>query len=144
MTAPLSLDLRERLIAAVDGGQSCRSAAKRFGVAPSTAIKWVALWRRDGHVQPKPMGGDRHSQRMEAHAPEILALIEATPDLTLAEMAAHLEGRHGLRVAVSTVWRLLDRHGLTVKKNRARRRAAAPGRAAPPARVGRPPARPRS
>lgn len=142
MTAPLSLDLRERLIAAVDGGQSCRSAAKRFGVAPSTAIKWVALWRRDGHVQPKPMGGDRHSHRMEVHAPEILDLIETTPDLTLAEIAAHLESRHGLRVAVSTVWRLLARHGLSVKKNRARRRAATPRRAAPSARVVRPPARP--
>ncbi|KAA0579148.1 hypothetical protein FZ983_17700 [Azospirillum sp. B21] len=57
MTAPLSLDLRERLMASADGGQSWRSAAKRFVVAPSTAIKWVALWRRDGHVQPKPMGG---------------------------------------------------------------------------------------
>lgn len=56
------------------------------------------------------MGGDRHSQRMETHAPEILELIEATPDLTLAEIAAHMASRHGLRVAVSTVWRLLERH----------------------------------
>ncbi|WP_282188974.1 hypothetical protein [Azospirillum aestuarii] len=43
MTAPFSLDLREWRIAAVEGGRSCRSAAKRFGVVPSTAIKWVAL-----------------------------------------------------------------------------------------------------
>lgn len=132
MTTPLSTDLRERLIAAVDSGQSCRSAAKRFGVAASTAIKWVALWRREGHVQPKPMGGDRHSHRMEAHAPELLGLVAATPDITLAEIAAHLEQAHGLRVAVSTVWRLLDRHGLTFKKNGARQRAATPRRAAPP------------
>jgi transposase len=118
LTAPLSLDLRERLIAAVDGGQSCRSATKRIGVAPSTAIKWVALWRRNGHVHP--------------HAPEILVLIKVAPDLTLAEIVAYLESRHGLRVVVSTVYRLLDRHGLTVTRNRARRRAAAPGRAAPP------------
>ncbi|WP_376967899.1 winged helix-turn-helix domain-containing protein [Azospirillum sp. A26] len=50
------------------------------------------------------------------HTPEILALIEVTPDLTLAEIAAHLKSQHGLWFAVSTVWRLLNRHGLTVKK----------------------------
>lgn len=50
MTVPLSRDLRERLIAAVDGGQSCRSAAKRFGVAPSTAIKCNPTWTVERHA----------------------------------------------------------------------------------------------
>ncbi len=124
MTAPLSMDLRKRLIAAVEGGQSCRSVAKRFGVAASTAIKLVARWRRDGHADPKPMGGDRHSHRMEAHAEEILGLIDKTPDITIAEIQSHLEAAHDLKVAHSTVWRLLDRHGMTFKKNGARKRAA--------------------
>lgn len=125
MTKPLSIDLRERLISAVDGGMSRRAAAERFGVAASTAIKWVERWRRTGDVRPRPQGGDYRSHRMEAHAEEILALIEETPDITLAEIAAHLDETHGLKVAQSTVWRLLDRHGMTVKKNRARQRAAA-------------------
>lgn len=125
MTKPLSLDLRERLIAAVDGGMTRRAAAERFGVAPSTAIKWAERWRRTGDVRPRPQGGDYRSHRMEAHADEILGLIEERPDITLSEIAAHLHETHGLRVAQSTVWRLLDRHGLTVKKNRARQRAAA-------------------
>lgn len=124
MTQPLSPDLRKRLISAVEGGQSRRSAARRFGVAASTAIKWVSQWRRDGRVEPKPLGGDRHSHRAEAHADEVLALIDETPDITLAEIAEHLEGAHGLRIAQSTVWRLLDRHGQTFKKNRARQRTA--------------------
>lgn len=124
MTAPLSNDLRERLIAAVEDGQSRRAAAKRFGVAPSTAIKWVSRWRAEGRVDPKPMGGDRHSHRMEAHAAEILGLIEDQRDITLAEIAAHLHEKHGLRVAESTVWRLLDRHGMTFKKNGSRKRTA--------------------
>jgi len=55
----------------------------------------------------------------------ILGLIEATPDITLAEIAAHLDKRHGFKTAPSTIWRLLDRRGLTYKKNRARQRAAA-------------------
>ena len=41
MTQPLSDDLRRRVVAAVDGGMSRRAAAKRFGIAVSTAIKWV-------------------------------------------------------------------------------------------------------
>ena len=125
MTKPLSNDIRERLVSAVDGGLSRRSAAKRFGVAASTAIHWVDRWRRTGDVRPRPQGGDNRSQRIEAHAEEILALVEETPDITLAEIAEHLEEAHGLRVAQSTVWRLLDRHGQTFKKNRARKRTAA-------------------
>lgn len=125
MTKPLSIDLRKRLVSAVEGGQSRRAAASRFGVAASTAIKWVDQWRREGRIEAKPLGGDRHSHRMEAHADEILALVEETPDITLAEIAEHLEEAHGLRVAQSTVWRLLDRHGQTFKKNRARKRTAA-------------------
>ena len=125
MTKTLSNDLRERLITAVEGGMSRRSAARRFGVAASTAIKWVAQWRRTGDVRPRPRGGDKRSYRIEAHAEEILALIDETPDITLAEIAAHLEHGHGLRVVQSTVWRFFKRHGVSLKKNRARQRARA-------------------
>lgn len=125
MAKSLSNDLRERLVSAVDGGLSRRAAAKRFGVAASTAIKWVDQWWRTGSVEPRPRGGDRRSERIEAHADEVLALVGETPDITLEELAGHLDDVHGLRVAPSTVWRLLDRRGLTFKKNRARPGTAA-------------------
>ncbi len=125
MTRPLSNDLRTRLISAVEGGMSRRSAARRFGMAASTAIKWVDRWRRTGDVGPRPQGGDRRSHRIEAYWQEILALVEELPDITLAEIAAHLDEAHGLKVAQSTIWRLLDRHGMSFKKNRARERATA-------------------
>ena len=124
MARALSNDLRERVIDAVDGGMSRRAAAARFGVAVSTAIRWVQRWRESGSRGPRPQGGDNRSHRIEAHRAEILALIEASPDITLAEIADHLRARHGLGVAQSTVWRLLDRHGMTFKKNRARQRTA--------------------
>ena len=126
MTKALSNDIRKRLVSAVDGGMTRRSAARRFGVAASTAIKWVDRWRRTGEVGPRPRGGDHRSQRIEAHGEEILALIEETPDITLAELAAHLERAHGLVVAQSTIWRLLARRGMTFKKKRPRQRTAAP------------------
>ena len=124
MARALSNDLRARVIDAVDGGMSRRAAAARFGVAVSTAIKWVRRWRDTGSYKAHPQGGDKRSHRIEAHRAEILALIEARPDITLAEIADHLKARHGLGVAPSTVWRLLDRHGVTFKKNRARQRTA--------------------
>ena len=125
MARPLSNDLRDRLVSAVDGGLSRRSAAKHFGVAPSTAIKWVDRWHRTGDVGPRRQGGDQRSRQIEAHAEEILALIVGTPDTTLAELVAHLDETHGVVVAQSTIWRLLDRRGMTFKKNRARERATA-------------------
>ena len=56
---------------------------------------------------------------------EILGMVGDTPDITLSELAEHLDEAHGVKAAQSTIWRLLDRHGMTFKKNRARQRAAA-------------------
>jgi len=53
MGKPLSLDLRERVVAAVDGGLSRRKAAERFGVSISSAIRWTSLQRRTGDVRPQ-------------------------------------------------------------------------------------------
>jgi len=61
------------------------------------------------------MGGDRHSHRMEAWAQTILGWIEETPDITLVEMQARLRGV-GAPSAMGTLWRLLNRHAMTVKK----------------------------
>ncbi len=115
MQKPLSMDLRERLISAVEGGISRRSAAKFFSVASSTAIKWVDQQRRTGSICPRARGGDHRSHRLEAHADEILSLAVNT-DLTLAELAEYLDKIHDLRVAPSTIWHLLDRHDMTYKK----------------------------
>ena len=128
MSKPLSNDLRQRVIEAVSKGASCHAAAARFGIVPSTAVKWMQRWRQSGTISPRPQGGDKRSVRIEAHADEILALIEARRDITLSEIAGHLQERHGERFAPSTVWRFLDRHDQTFKKNRARQRAGARGR----------------
>ena len=68
MAKALSADLRERIIRAVEvEGMSRRATADRFGVAPSTAVGLVGLWRATGSHEPLPQGGDRRSQRIEAH-----------------------------------------------------------------------------
>ena len=79
MAKPLSPDLRLRIVRAVEvEGMSCRGAAGRFGVAPSTAIELVSEWRSTGSCEAAVQGGDRRSARIESHAAEILALVEAT------------------------------------------------------------------
>lgn len=137
MAKPLSNDLRERLVDCVAAGSSCRAAADRFGIAASTAVKWMRRWRDTGVVAPGRQGGDRRSERIEGYASEILGLIGAKLDITLTEIAEHLERTHGVRFAPSTIWRFLDRHGQTFKKNRARQRARTPGRGERKARLAR-------
>ena len=121
----LSEDLRIRVIEAVEAGSSRRGAAARFGVSVSSAIRWVDVWRRTGRTAPYPRGGDRRSGRIEGAAAFLLAKVEETPDITLAELQALLKERD-LSVGTGTVWRFFDRHGISLKKNRARRRAGAP------------------
>src|SRR5713226_7351276 len=94
MPRAYSQDLRERVIGAVEAGASCREAAAVFEVSPSSAIRWVALWRRTGTVA-------------------------AEPDLTLEEIRGKLR-QHGIVVSASMVWRFFDRHDISFKKKSAR------------------------
>src|SRR5215469_5775358 len=128
MTRALSQDLRDRVIAVVDGGMSCNRAAKRFGVAISSAVRWVRAWRTEGRAEALPQGGDLRSHRIEAYRDVILAAIEAEVDITLVELAELLRSQHGASFAPSTVWRFLDRHDLTFKKTISGRRPACGGR----------------
>ena len=94
MPKPYSLDLRERVVRAVEAGASCHEAAAAFEVGVSSAIRWVARWRRTGSVAAKPMGGKRSP--LDAHKDWLLALIAAEPDLTLQEIRGRLRARGSL------------------------------------------------
>ena len=115
MARALSLDLRERVIAAIEGGASCRQAAERFGVGKASAIRWHARFRAEGEIAAKPMGGDRHSHRTEAHAALILGAYEARPQIFLREVRDVL-GEGGAAASLSGLSRFFRRHGITRKK----------------------------
>jgi len=125
MAKSLSEDLRERLITAVEAGTSRRAAAERFGVSAASAVRWVREWRTTGARRAKPQGGDQRSHRIEAYSDILLAAIDARVDITLVELAEMLRDEHGAVFAASTIWRFLDRHAMTVKKNGTRQRAGA-------------------
>lgn len=84
MPRACSNDLRERVVKAVESGSSARSAALRFGVAPSSAIKWVARYRERGEVSPTSQCG-RVRSPLHAHREWLLEAVAAAPGLTLAE-----------------------------------------------------------
>ena len=117
MARSLSLDLRRRVVGAIEGGLSCRAAAERFGVSAASAIRWRAMERREGDLAPKRQGGDRHSQRIEAHAELILSAVAAKNDITLSELRERLKER-GVAVAIGTLWRFFKRRKITRKKSR--------------------------
>ena len=85
MARTLSQDLRDRVVGAIDGGMSCRTAAAHFGVSTSSAIRWRCLALQHGQAVARPRGGDRHSGRIEAHGDFIKELVAELGDiLTLA------------------------------------------------------------
>jgi transposase len=115
------MDLRERVVAAVeDGGESCHAAAARFGVAVSTAVKWMQRRRQTGSVAPGQMGGHKPRKIAGQHREWLIARCRAG-DFTLRGLVGELAER-GLKVDYRSVWAFVHAEGLSFKKNRARPR----------------------
>jgi putative transposase len=119
MARPYSLDLRERVVAAVEQvGMSRRAAAARFGVAPSIAIGWVRRFRETGSVAPGQMGGHKPKSIRGEHHEWLVARCRER-DFTLRGLVSELAGR-GLKVDYRSVWEFVHAEKLSFKKNRAR------------------------
>lgn len=122
MVKALSIDLRRRVVAAVDGGMSRNQAAFRFGVIIASAVRWCSLQRQQGDVTPRPQGGDHRSERIEAQSGFILSTIKSQPDITLIELQAMLLKRKQ-SFGITTVWRFFERHKITLKKSQPMRQS---------------------
>ena len=124
MVRPYSLDLRERVVMAVDDGQSCRAVAEVFGVSVASVVKWSQRFRATGSVAPKPMGGKRPII-LAGQRDWILDRFASQSDLTLRSLAAELRER-GIVVSYGAVWSFVRKQGLSFKKKRAAGRAGSP------------------
>ena len=122
MGRPYSLDLRERVVAAVEkGGLSCNRAAAQFGLGISTVINWVRRLRRTGSVAPGKMGG--HKPKAIAGEHRVWLLQRAREkDFTLRGLVAELAER-GLKVDYRSVWNFVHAEKLSFKKKRRGQRA---------------------
>jgi transposase len=115
MTAPLSQDLRRRLVRAIDEGSSARAAAARFQVSVSAAIKLVRRVRETGSMEPAKMGGYR-KPLLAGHDALLRDLTTARPGITLAEIRDALMARGIEPGSLTTIWSMLHRLGLSHKK----------------------------
>jgi len=122
MGKPYGMDLRERVVLAIEGGLSTGEAAKRFVIGKATAGAWARLKRASGSVAPPKQGKPKGSV-LDAHARFIFGLIADTPDITLEEIAERLAQERAVKVVSTAVWKFLDRHDMTHKK-RPRMRAS--------------------
>ena len=92
MARPFSKDLRERIVQAVESGDSRQAAARRFGVSPSCVIKLMQRLRATGSVDPGQMGGWK-DYALADHEAVVRTLIAACPDLTLENCATRWRRR---------------------------------------------------
>ena len=121
MARAYSLDLRERVVAAVRSGQSCRRVAATFGVGAATVVKWWQRYRATGGVAARPRGGSKPRALVDVQG-WLLERVAAEPHVTTRALAAELAER-GIEVSHVSVWNALRRERLTHKKNCARQRA---------------------
>lgn len=116
MAAPLSQDLRKRLVEAVEEGSSARAAAARFQVSPAAAVNIVRRARETGSTAPARIGGYRRP--LLADQEQLLRdLTTARKGITLAEIRDELVSRGIRSGSLSTIWTTLKRLGLSHKKS---------------------------
>lgn len=119
--APYSMDLRVRVARAWDASGDADAVAARFGVSRAWVHRLIQRRRETGSMAPRKQTKFR-SRVLAGQEQRLAALITARPDATLAELREALP----TTAALSTLWLEIDRLGMTVKKNRTRRRTAAP------------------
>ena len=112
-----SVDLRERLLRAIDAGLSQAEAARLLGVSTATIERWRRRQRETGRVAPSPRAG-RPRRIGPAQEAALVAQAEALADATLAEHCARWAVEQGVRVSLATMSRALTRLGLPLKKSR--------------------------
>jgi putative transposase len=122
MTKPYSMDLRERVVlAVVTQGISRHQAAARFGIAVSSAVKWVARYHKTGSAAPSKIGGYKPKTLRGEHAAWLIARCQEK-DFTISQLVEELQSIRGLKVDRRSVWEFLHAEGLSHKKNRSRPR----------------------
>ena len=122
---PYSLDLRERVVASVEGGRSCRETARLFGVSVASVVKWVQRKRRTDSAAALPMGWRNRPLRLAGGRAWLLERVAVQPDLTPRGVQGELAAR-GIQVSCKAIWNFFRAEGLTFKKT-----------CAPPSRIAR-------
>ena len=114
-----SSDLRVRTIGEIERGQSCRAAARRFGVAPATAVRLARRKAETGSLAPSRQGRPAGSGRLAAHVATLVGWVEAEGDITMPELAARLLAEKAVTVHPASLSRFMRVHGFRFRKTAA-------------------------
>jgi transposase len=117
-----SMDLRERLVAGRQRGQSADELSRLFGVSKRSVERYWKRLTQEGTLQVRQRGGYRRS-KLEGHDERLRQWIGEEPDLTLEQLRNRLLGQLDIAIGTTALWHRLEKLGLTFKKNAARRRA---------------------
>lgn len=118
MRKPISLDLRERIVAAYDGKEGTREElARRFKVSLGMVKKLLAQRARTGDLRARYRYCGRKARLLPEHGGQMKQLVAKEPDLTLEEIKQRL----GLEYTVAAIHWALARMGLTYKKRHSMR-----------------------
>lgn len=115
---PYSVDLRERVLAALDRGMPRNEVVATFEVSLASLKRWLASRRDTGDFTPRAPTGGPEATFTPALDQELRAQVTAFPDATLAEHAAYWNTAHGSSVSQWTIGRAIRRLGLSRKKSR--------------------------
>jgi len=121
MPRAYSEDLRRRVVADVDKGLSIRAVADKYSVSPSFVSKTTCLWRQEGSVSPRRIGGYR-PHALKAHVALVRGKLLEDKGITLRELRDWIEETLGVRVHISSVDRFIRSLGYSYKKNTAGQR----------------------
>lgn len=111
-----SLDLRQRIIAALETGQSVATVAQRLSVSQRSVRRYRQQWREQGRLESRPRPG-RHRKIPIDQEAMLLAQVEAAPAATLREHRLQWHAQTGVWVSEATLCRALQRLELTLKKS---------------------------
>jgi transposase len=129
MGKPHPIELRERVQAEIASGESRRSAAERFRVSASFAVKLAARVARTGSAEPARQGRPPGGGKLAPYLTALIGWVEGEPDITMPELAARLLAERGVEAHPASLSRVLIQAGFSFKKNasgfgdRTRRRA---------------------
>jgi len=125
--AAYSQDLRDRVLRGLERGEGPTHIARRLEVSRDWVYAVRNRLKETGERCSHQVGGYRRSRLADSEG-LLREWITERADLTLEELRERLD-EHGIEIKTTALWHQLNKWGLTFKKNSARQRARAQGRA---------------
>jgi len=112
-----SVDVREKVLQAVDQGYPREQIIKLLGVSRATIKRYLKQRRETGSIAPKAIPG-RPPKKVGLLQAELMAQLQAQDDLRLEDQCRLWEQTHGVQVSTTTMSEAIKRLGWTRKKRR--------------------------